>query len=422
MKGLLRNAFWLSVADVAAKGSSGILALLVARFLGPVLYGAFATAAAVSELALLVTGLGFEEELTRRGGRDGRTVPEALRLAFRAIGATAALAAVGLAVVLAVVPYPAQVLRLVVLMALAGTIMRFHLPFRYLGLLLGDSRRTAFMQGISTIGLIALTLPILMTHRRVEWIVVAQLAVGLLVLALWLRWLPRELRAVGSATAGALRRFVRDAAPFAMSNLLWVAYFNFDTFLLSLLRSEREVGLYAGVYRIVGISYVLGNALVNSFLPSLFEAHAEAPERHRPLARRLLATMAVLGLPLGVLLYAAAGVLVPLVIGSAYTDGIAVARILSVAVFFRCLNFGFAGTLMTAERQRTRVMLEVLLLVVNVGANLALIPRLGATGAALATVAGELALAAGAIVVCWRGGPLSRRAAHRDTQPVTVAP
>jgi O-antigen/teichoic acid export membrane protein len=408
------------VADIAAKGSNGILALLVARFLGPVLYGAFATAAAISELALLATGLGFEEELTRRGGRDSRTLPDALRLAFRAIGATAALAAVGLAVVLAVVPYPPQVLRLVVLMALAGTVARFHLPFRYLGLLRGDSRRTALMQGISTVALVALTLPILVTHRRVEWIVVVQLLVGAAVLAAWLRWLPGELRAAGAVAAGALRRFVRDAAPFAMSNLLWVAYFNFDTFLLSLFRSEREVGLYAGVYRIVGISYVLGNALANSFLPQLFEAHARDPESHRPLARRLLVTMGALGLPLGAVLYAGAGVLVPLVIGSAYADAVAVARVLSVAVFFRCLNFGFAGALMTAERQRTRVLLEVLLLAVNVGVNLALIPRLGAAGAALATVAGELALTVGAVAVCWRGGPLSRPAPRPDTQPVTV--
>lgn len=415
-----RNAVFLSIADVAAKGSTGILALLVARYLGPALYGAYATAASLTELFLLVTGLGFEEELTRRGGRDRGSIPSALRLAFRAIGAAAAVAAAALALFLLVAPYPGRVVRLIVLMALASIVVRFHLPFRFIGLLLGDSRRTAVMQGISTAGLILLTVAILAAHGSVELIVLAQLAVGIVVLLLWLRWLPGELRA-HPPEAGALRRFVRDAVPFAFSNLLWVAYFNFDTVLLSLLRSEREVGLYAGVYRIVGISYVLGNALANSFLPQLFEAHAQRPERYGPLARRLLLSMAGLGLPLGAALYLGAGFIVPLLIGGAFADGILVARVLALAVFFRLLNFGFAGILMSSERQRTRVALEAGMLALNVGLNLALIPRWGALGAAAATVAAELALTVAAAIACRRLG--ERPAARaRTSQPVTVLP
>ena len=65
---IFKGALPLSIADFASKGASVLVTLLIARYYGPKIYGQYAIAAAICGLFLMITGIGFEQELTRRGG------------------------------------------------------------------------------------------------------------------------------------------------------------------------------------------------------------------------------------------------------------------------------------------------------------------------------------------------------------------
>ena len=204
--------------------------------------------------------------------------------------------------------------------------------------------------------------------------------------------------------------FFRNSALFGFSNMIWVAYFNFDTFLMSLLRPGTEVGIYAGVYRIIAINYVLGMAVANSFTPILFGKFVTNRQEYGRVARNLVATMSLGGLLLSLILYSNSGLLVSMIIGESYKEGAVIARILSLAVTLRLVNFGLCEILTTGNRQRARVSVEMAMLLSNVVMNGILIPVYGGVGAAIATVGSEIVLLITAALTCRAYGLLRFRA------------
>jgi O-antigen/teichoic acid export membrane protein len=185
-----------------------------------------------------------------------------------------------------------------------------------------------------------------------------------------------------------------------------VAYFNFDIFLMSLLRPDTEVGIYAGVYRIIAINYVLGMAVANSFTPILFGKFASSRQEFGRVSRNLVATMCLIGISMSLILYYYSGWLVAMIIGDLYKEGAVIARILSLAVTLRLVNFGLCEILTTGNRQKSRVFVEMVMLLFNVGLNGFLIPLYGGVGAAMATVGAEIVLIIAATLACRNYGLL----------------
>ncbi len=404
-KRLYGNAALLTLADLATKSASVLLALLIARYLGPEIYGRYATAAAVVDLFALITGLGFERELTRRGGRDPDSIGRSLQLTFMATALSCLAAALALTAFLTFSVYSPQITYLIIVLGIGAVLARFIMPFRYVCLLLGSSQITAIIQTLSTAALAGATLGIIMLGGSVVTIAYTYATTMLLTLLVWLIWLPKDYLQPTRTSPADVLRFVRDAVPFAFSNMLWVAYFNFDTFMLSLMRSEAEVGIYAGVYRIVGINYVVGYALVSTFTPLLFSSYVNDRDEFSRIGRRLFWSMALCGVVLGLSLYWGSETLIRTLVGREYVDGIPIAQVLSLAVLFRMLNYALCEILTTSDRQRLRVVLEAMMLVVNIILNLLLIPAYGGLGAAAATVTAEICLCLAAAWCCWRRSP-----------------
>jgi O-antigen/teichoic acid export membrane protein len=393
-------AFFLMVADLASKSASPLLAIIMARYFDPATYGEYATAVAVVGLFMTITSVGFEQELTRRGGRDSSMIAPTFRLVMVGIMLSCASAALVLAAFLLLSPYSDQVRHLIIVLGLAAIAMRHVLPFRYLCLLLGNLRLVAVIQSLAALGLIVLTVLIIAGGGSVVLIAYGQLVAAAVLLLVWLRWMPHRAERAPDTLASRMLHLVRDTMSFTISNALWVAYYNFDTFLLSLMREGGEVGTYALVYRIVAINYVIGYALANSFTPTLFDRFAHDRAEYARAARRLSAIMLAAGVLTAVALFLMMPVMMSVVFGSAYAAGIPIAQLLSVAVLFRMVNFGLSEILTTSDRQKIRILLEGGMLAVNVMLNCALIPRYGAMGAAAATVIAEVFLFLGAVIYC----------------------
>lgn len=394
------KATFLIIADLSSKSATALLALIVARYLGPTTYGKYATAAAVVALFMTITGIGFEQELTRRGGRDRLVIGSTFRLVMIGITLSCAGAALILAGFLVLSPYPNEVMHLIVVLGLAAVATRHVFPFRYLLLLLGSPHVVAAIQGLATLGLVAVTLFIIAAGGSVITIAYAQLAAAAVLLMVWLRWLPARAPRAAEKPAVSMFQLVRDAMPFTISNMLWIVYFNLDTFLLSLMRSADEVGIYAAVYRIIAINYVIGYALANTFTPALFDRFARDRKDYVRTARQLSVTMLIAGVLTAGALFLLASVLLLLVFGPAYASGVPIAQLLSMAVLFRMVNFGLSEILTTSDQQNRRVLLESGMLAINGALNWMLIPSFGAMGAAAATGVAEVFLFIGASICC----------------------
>ena len=396
---IYQNAALLSIADMAQKGSTGILALVIAHSYGPAVYGDYAAATSACGLFMMVTWLGFEQELTRRGGLDRSTLPRSLALSLAEVGITDAVALIALLGFLWAGVYSGQTTLLALLIGAALVVSRFQLVFRHVCLVLQESTTTALIQGVSTTLIVVTTLALVALGRSIVSVAAAQLIVAAIVTSLWLIWMRRRLTLPRMAiTRRDLIGFLKGSLPFASTNLVWVAYFNFDTFLLSLYRPDSEVGVYAAVYRIIALNYVFGYAIANTFTPVLFERQ-RSKEQFEQAVAHLMRTMTAVAVPVAAGLFFLAAVMVPVVLGRDYGSGVLIARILSVAVFFRLLNFGLCEMLTAGGRQPTRIWMEGGMLGANVLFNCLLIPLYGAIGAAIATVGAELLLFAAGLAM-----------------------
>lgn len=183
---------------------------------------------------------------------------------------------------------------------------------------------------------------------------------------------------------------LRWALPQAGVLVLGVIYFRLDTFLLSFLSSDAEVGLYGVAYRVLEVLIVVPVYLMTTLFPEV--------ARQRPHAARLneivqgaFSSVVLAGVPLVIVFAAFAEEIVAVAGGPRYADASPVLRVLVVAVAILFVNTVFFQSLVALNRQRNLFMLLLGVLVGNVALNLLLIPPLGAMGAALALVVTEAA-------------------------------
>ena len=213
------------------------------------------------------------------------------------------------------------------------------------------------------------------------------------------------------------RQMLRWAVPQAAVLVLAIIYFRLDTFLLSFLSTDAEVGLYGLAYRVLEVLVVFPAYLMSTLFPEI--------ARQRPRSARLdelvqgaFSSVAIATVPLVIIFALFAAEVVAVAGGPRYADAAPVLRVLAVAMALLFINTVFFQALVALNRQRNLFILLLGVLAGNVLLNVLLIPPLGAMGAAIALVATEATALALSLFVFSRVGtvpkvrrPLRARAA-----------
>ena len=246
--------------------------------------------------------------------------------------------------------------------------------------------------------LLGLGVAVLASGRGVRGFVLAFLAVRLVDTAALVAWVQRRVLPLRPRYDPALWwDLLRKGLPFAYAGAMITLVFQVDTVLLEALRGPQEVGWYRSpVLVLEGLTLVpriLGYALIPTMAAWALTRPAGVTELYRRGSKYLL----VVGLPIGVFGLLESDRFIAFLFHEAYAPSAAASRLLLPAAAFMFLsNFGETA-LACINRWGTIVVVSTLTLVLNVGLNLALIPRLGFVGAARATLVTEAAyFAAGA--------------------------
>lgn len=176
--------------------------------------------------------------------------------------------------------------------------------------------------------------------------------------------------------------------PFALGAWMWMAYFRVDVLLLQRLATPVALGLYAAAYRVIEALLLVPRSVVGVTYPA-----ASAAWREGTLTRGLLSRpgrmLALVSLAAAGGLWALAPETMTFLFGRPFVDGAAALRVLALALPVLFLNQYLGMLLPATHRQNAWVSLLGAALIVNVIANLALIPRFGIAGAAGATLVSE---------------------------------
>ncbi|MGA2667113.1 MAG: flippase [Patescibacteria group bacterium] len=199
------------------------------------------------------------------------------------------------------------------------------------------------------------------------------------------------------------RKLFAEAVPMGIVLVLGLIYFKIDTFMLSLMRTSRDVGIYGPPYKVLEILLLLPAMFMGNVFPIVTKYIYQNDERLAGAIQKSFNFLVILGLPiiLGVIFTATRIIrivagenfvkahTIPPVFGLAATSPTAL-QILVIAI---CLSFisSMFGYLIIAVGKQAKLIAPYLFLVVfNVGMNLILIPRISYIGAAIDTVLTEV--------------------------------
>ena len=185
-----------------------------------------------------------------------------------------------------------------------------------------------------------------------------------------------------------LKLMAVSCAPLVVSAILKMIYSRMDRVLLGRYSGEAELGIYsvaAGIYE--GLFFV-PSVVSSSVFPAVVAARERGREFFEYRLRQYFSLMAALGycMAVAVMIFAAPGIRIFL--GPAYARSAFLLAILAWGLLFLCVSFARTACLMAENRHLAAMAAMAAGTVVNIMLNLLLIPRYGATGVAVAALAG----------------------------------
>lgn len=199
---------------------------------------------------------------------------------------------------------------------------------------------------------------------------------------------------------------VLRAMPLGIAAIAIAVYYTIDTILLGLMRTSSEVGYYAVAYRLVLPVLTVAVVTGNIALPVMSRLLSSDRERLPSLLSGLSRGLLLLGLPVAAGTSLVAVPLMTAIFGDAYAPAAVPLTVLiwSCVTVFANAPFGFLMVARGQDRQYMRA--TVIGALLNVVANLLLIPAFGMLGAAAATILAELVVLA---VIVWETRDVSLR-------------
>jgi O-antigen/teichoic acid export membrane protein len=204
-----------------------------------------------------------------------------------------------------------------------------------------------------------------------------------------------------------------------LATWLSLVYFKIDVVILRSFVGDAELGAYSAAFKIFEALTVLPSIVMAAAFSPLARAYSD-PARRRRWEGSLVTLLLVLGGAVGALMFAASDRIVGALFGGAFLRAGQSLRWLSLGIPVMFLNAGLWHFLLARSLELRNLLLSAVLLVVNVGINLVLIPRLRGPGAALATVITEVVHAGLAVLALrWAVPP---GAAQRNGGADSAAP
>lgn len=203
------------------------------------------------------------------------------------------------------------------------------------------------------------------------------------------------------------RSLARMALPLAISATIAVLYFRVLVVLSSIVSTPYETGLLATSFRIVELLYGLGAVAASVALPVL-SASASNRARLTYMTQRMTEVALLTSCYLSILVAALAAPILGLLGGSEYEAAAPVLQIQVFALIPSFLSQAWLMALVAAGRLNSLAIASTVGLAITGGLGTVLLRADGASGGAIAALAGELALAAVLLIMLVFGHPALR--------------
>ncbi len=386
-----RNALAKIVGETASRGGGFLFYFLLARWLGPEVFGRYSFAFAYATLFAVLVDLGTNVIITREIARR----PEQLaQVAPRVNGLKVASTALFLAVLAASLPLSLRGREAAGLILAVGTLVAATLVLDSLGAIMSGLERMeveALSRALNRVGLLAGAAGgFWATHTLAG--TVAGLLIGMAASLGAAYFLLMRLGAPAAVCWDGPwnRALLAQSLPLGVSWVFWNVYDNQDVVLLAYMGLPTPtVGHFAASMKLVDALRGVPVLITGAVFPLLSTGAAKDRDRFARLAAFLLKALFSAALPIAVGAWALAPAVVRWVYGPGFEPAADALRVAGWAVVGIFLNHALINLLVALDLQRLTIAGAAAAAVVNLAGLLILAPRFGLSGAAAALVISE---------------------------------
>ena len=186
--------------------------------------------------------------------------------------------------------------------------------------------------------------------------------------------------------------------PVGVSIAFGLAYFKADTLILSLVRSQTEVGIYGAAYRVLEILITVPFMYAGVLLPILSNAWVKKEfNKFQKFISASVDAMLLIALPMTVGTWLLGVPIMQAVAGPEFADSGSILNILIIATGIIYLNVAFSHAVVALDEQRKMLPIYAVVAVATVSLYFWLIPIFGMWAAAWLTVISEIGITLGNI-------------------------
>ena len=380
----------VAAVTVFVQVSNFAVTAVVARKVGPENYGAYAFALTVARYIALPAGIG----VALLAMRDIARAPDQLR---RIVGEALAIQIVVLVVcvgalflVAPIVSIDDETRTLLPIVALTAVAVTLNLEWWL------QAKQRFGAVALSRLGpqIVFVVLVLVLISPGFEGTVtfawVTLVSAGLAALLIATVAVRNFGRPILTLRPGTLWRRYRRGLTIGVSFLMIEVFYSIDLVILGYLGGSADVGQYYAAYRIPIALTTLAGLWVTVFFTQAATLYVENRERLRNQVERFVQLAVTVAVPLGGILSLAAGDLMPALFGSAFEAASAPFALLIWSAALVLVNVNLAPILLAAGEDRRYAIGVSIAAAINVILNFLLIPPLGTSGAAAATIAAEV--------------------------------
>lgn len=388
---IAKNATWLVCGRIAQMGINFFVAIYVVRFLGPSKYGLINYASAYTSFFASFCSLGINSiivsELINNRDQEGTVLGTALLL--KAVSSI--LSAVAIISIVSVVDKGEADTILVVVLSTIGMVLNILETFNYWFQSILKSKITAIATLTGYAVSAAYKVLLIETDKGVAAFALAS--------ALDYAFSGAVLMVVYKHLNGAPLRISRDYAisllqrswHFIVPSIMVSIYAQTDKLMLKQLMGETEIGYYSIATSLCTAWCFLLQAIIDSCYPSIIEAHKLRDKAGYLRKNRILyALVFYLSMIVSTIICILSKPMILFLYGDEYLPATMPLRIVTWYTAFSYLGVARNAWIVCENQQKYLAWIYLSAAVTNIVLNLFLIPRFGASGAAVASLAAQI--------------------------------
>ena len=382
----VKNAGWIIGGGVANKLLAFIVGIFSARFLGPSNMGLINYAAAYLSFFSALCNLGISSVIIKdfvdHPEEEGKSLGTALGL--RAISSL--LSGLMIIGVVSIVDRDEPLTIAVVALSCIGLVFQVFDAFNQWFQSKLKSKYVAVATVIAYIAVSAYKIVLLVLGKSVEWFALATSVDYIVIAAFLLIAYKKNNGPKLSFSFKKAKQLLALISSFIISGLMVSIYASTDKLMLKQMLDEATVGHYGLAVSISTVWVFLLQAVIDSVYPSIIEAYGRDRQDFDRKNRRLYAIVIYAALFISLMICIFAKPFVGILYGEEYLPAVTPLRIVVWYTAFSYLGVARNAWIVSENKQKYLKYLYISAAVINVVLNFVLIPWLGASGAALASL------------------------------------